>query len=66
MPFCEQCAREQAAYFAIGELTQEAQGFRNEPLVEVVEALARMRWKHTGYTSAAEMEKAKVALGAQK
>jgi hypothetical protein len=23
MPFCERCAREQEAYFAIGELTQE-------------------------------------------
>ncbi len=26
MPFCERCAREQEAYFAIGALTQ-AQGF---------------------------------------
>ena len=35
MPFCERCAREQEAYFAIGELTQEeAQGLRYEPLVE--------------------------------
>jgi hypothetical protein len=34
IPFCEGCAREQEAYFAIGTLTQEAQGLSNEPLVE--------------------------------
>jgi hypothetical protein len=34
VPFCETCAREQEAYFAIGELTQEAQGLRNGPLAE--------------------------------
>jgi hypothetical protein len=34
MPFCERCAHEQEAYFAIGELTQEeSHGHRNEPLV---------------------------------
>jgi predicted Fe-S protein YdhL (DUF1289 family) len=33
IPFCEACAREQEAYFAIGELTrEETQGFRSEPL----------------------------------
>ncbi len=26
VPFCEPCAREQEAYFAVGELTREAQG----------------------------------------
>ena len=31
--FCEACAREQEAYFAIGELTQkQTQGLRSEPL----------------------------------
>lgn len=45
LPFCKPCAREQEAYFAIGELMQEAQGFRNEPLVD---ALARVRWERTG------------------
>ncbi len=40
LPFCKPCAREQKAYFAIGELMQEAQGLRNEPLVE---ALNRVR-----------------------
>ncbi len=39
--FCEPCAREQEAYFAIGELTQdETQGLRSKPLAE---ALGRMR-----------------------
>ena len=34
IPFCEACAREQEAYFAIGELTQEEEGrdLRGEPL----------------------------------
>jgi hypothetical protein len=59
IPFCKPCAREQEAYFAIGELMQEVQGLRNEPLVE---ALDRVRWERTGYTAVAEMEKAKVML----
>ena len=29
LPFCKPCAREQEAYFVIGELMQEAQGFRS-------------------------------------
>lgn len=33
IPFCEECAYEQEAYFAIGELTQEAQSLGNDPLV---------------------------------
>ena len=36
MPFCGPCAREQEAYFAMGELAQEAQGFGNELLAEVL------------------------------
>ena len=39
VPFCEQCAREQEAYFAIGELPtqdEEAWGPRNEPLIEAL------------------------------
>ena len=32
IPFCEACAREQEAYFAIGELTQEPQFAGSEPL----------------------------------
>jgi hypothetical protein len=40
--FCGPCARQQEAYFLIGELTQqeEARDLRNGPLVE---ALERMR-----------------------
>jgi hypothetical protein len=60
IPFCEPCAREQEAYFTIGELTQEEGqgGLRDEPLVET---LGRMRWERTGYTAAAE--RAKVTVG---
>ena len=44
--FCGPCAREQEAYFAIGELTQdETQGLRSKPLAE---ALERMRRERTG------------------
>ena len=32
IPLCEGCAREQEAYFASGELTQETQGLRSEAL----------------------------------
>ena len=58
MPYCECCAREQEAYFAIGELTQEGGGggwsLRDEPLVVT---LGRMRWgERTGYTAAAEIK----------
>ena len=59
VPFCERCAREQAAYFAIGELTKEGEdqtrSLRDEPLL--VEALGRMRRERTGYSAVAEMEK---------
>ena len=35
IPFCEACAREQEAYFAIGELTQEeTRDLRGEPLIK--------------------------------
>ena len=44
--FCGPCAREQEAYFAIGELTQEElQGPRSKPLAE---ALERMRRESAG------------------
>ena len=46
IPFCEACAREQEAYFAIGELTQRSRSFlRSEPLGktlgEMVEGMRR-------------------------
>ena len=43
--FCEACAREQEAYFAIGELTQEKDGLRSKALAE---ALGRMRRERNG------------------
>ena len=43
VPFCEPCAREQEAYFAVGELTREAQGFRSEPLVGALGGTRRER-----------------------
>ncbi len=45
IPFCEACAREQEAYFAIGELTQgeEKRDLRIEPLRKsLVETLGEM------------------------
>ena len=43
--FCGACAREQEAYFAIGELVaqQERQGFRSKPLAEALKRLRRER-----------------------
>ena len=43
IPFCEACAREQEAYFAIGELTGETQDLRGEPLGETLEGIRRRR-----------------------
>ena len=44
IPFCGACAREQEAYFAIGELTQEPQFPRSEPLGKTLgEMLEGMR-----------------------
>jgi hypothetical protein len=41
IPFCEACAREQEVYFAIGELTQERQDLRSEPLGKTLEGMRR-------------------------
>jgi hypothetical protein len=41
IPFCEPCAREQEAYFAIGELTEAPEGLRDESLVELVSRMRR-------------------------
>jgi hypothetical protein len=42
--FCGPCAREQEAYFAIGELTQEeTQGLRSKPLAVTLERVWRER-----------------------
>ncbi len=41
MPFCKPCAREQEAYFAIGELTEAPRGLGSEPLVELLDRVRR-------------------------
>ncbi len=41
VPFCEPCAREQEAYFAIGELTEVPDGLREKPLVELLNRMRR-------------------------
>ena len=40
IPFCELCAREQEAYFAIGKLTMQPQGLASDPKLagRIVEA----------------------------
>jgi hypothetical protein len=44
--FCGPCARQQEAYFAIGELThEEGRNLRSKPLAEVLE---RMRQERAG------------------
>jgi predicted Fe-S protein YdhL (DUF1289 family) len=45
IPFCEACAREQEAYFAIGELTheEEARGLRSKALAEALKRMRRER-----------------------
>ena len=55
IPFCEACAREQEAYFAIGELTrEEMQGLRSEPLSKTLgETLDRLRGQRTDGLAAA-------------
>ena len=55
IPFCETCAREQEAYFAIGELTrEETQDLRSEPLSQTLgETLDRLRRQRTDGLAAA-------------
>ena len=55
IPFCEACAREQEAYFAIGELTrEETQGLRSEPLSKTLGVtLDRLRRQRTDGLAAA-------------
>ena len=56
--FCGPCAREQEAYFAIGELTREAQDLCSEPLSKTLgktlgEPLERIRRQRTDGLAAA-------------
>jgi hypothetical protein len=41
VPFCESCAREQDAYFAIGELTEDSRRLRDDE--RIFGMLCRMR-----------------------
>ena len=43
IPFCEPCAREQEAYFAIGELTHGKHSLPSKPLAEVLGRMRRER-----------------------
>ncbi len=45
IPFCEACAREQEAYFAIGELTQDMQDLRGEPPGKTLGATLDRMWR---------------------
>jgi hypothetical protein len=54
IPFCEACAREQEAYFAIGELTQETQDPRSDPLGKTLgETLDQIRRQRAAGLAAA-------------
>jgi hypothetical protein len=51
IPFCGPCAREQEAYFAIGELTEAPEGLRGlrqGPLVELLNRMRRTTRRHRG------------------
>ena len=53
LAFCGPCAREQEAYFALGELVEQgegARGFRGRPLAEALKRL----WRERGAGSVAE------------
>jgi hypothetical protein len=41
--FCGPCAREQEAYFAIGQLTRGKQSLRSEPLAAALKMMRRER-----------------------
>ena len=50
IPFCEPCAHEQEAYFAIGELTEAPEGLREKPLVELLNQMRRTTWRRGVHT----------------
>ena len=55
MPFCEGCAREQEAYFAIGELTQEPQLLRGEPLGNTLDEMLERLRRQRGWPCSSEL-----------
>ena len=70
IPFCERCAREQEAYFAIGELTQEEEDLprlrrgvsarRDEQLAEVLGGMRRERTRSAAGATGPEEAKAPI------
>jgi hypothetical protein len=46
VPFCKPCAREQEAYFAVGELTEASKGLPDEPLVKLLGQMRRTTRRH--------------------
>lgn len=48
VPFCQPCAREQEAYFVIGELTEAPSGLSDEPLVELLDRVRHTDASHGG------------------
>lgn len=73
IPFCESCAREQEAYFEIGELTQplandrtrQVRDFRSGewPFRSLLKVLGRMRRELAVGNGEAETERAKATVG---
>ncbi|HVF00915.1 MAG TPA: hypothetical protein VNA27_06185, partial [Rubrobacteraceae bacterium] len=43
VPFCEPCAREQEAYFTIGELTEGSRRFSERALLGELDQMQRIR-----------------------
>ena len=43
VPFCEPCAREQEAYFTIGELTKGSRHFSERALIGELDQMQRMK-----------------------
>jgi hypothetical protein len=46
MPFCEPCACEQEAYFAIGELTEAEESTGTESLAIAMDLVRKIRTRH--------------------
>ncbi len=46
VPFCERCAREQEAYFAIGEFTEAEERDGGDSLAVVMDLMKKLRLRH--------------------
>ena len=58
VPFCEPCAREQEAYFAIGALTEAPEGLREKPLVELLNWMRRTTRRRGDHADESDAPKA--------